>query len=55
MLYKALGVLVWRGARWYVRRRYGTAPGRAGMAGAAALAAAGAIAARRRAALGEPA
>jgi hypothetical protein len=22
MLYKALGLVVWRGVRWYVRRRY---------------------------------
>jgi hypothetical protein len=49
MPYKVLGYAVWKGARWYLRRRYGTAPKRLGIAAMGALAAAGALAARRRA------
>ena len=42
MGYKLLGIVVWRAARWYVRRRYPDAPRQAliGAAGVAALAAA---------------
>lgn len=38
--YKALGFVVWKGAKWYLRRRYGM-----GKRAAAALAAAGLVAA----------
>ncbi|HZT53068.1 MAG TPA: hypothetical protein VE995_01670 [Gaiellaceae bacterium] len=41
MGYKLLGFLVWRGARWYVRRRYPGAP-RKLMIGAGVAAAVGA-------------
>jgi hypothetical protein len=49
MGYKVFGLLIWRGARWYVRRRYPGAPRKllaggvvlgamaAGMAGAAVV------------------
>jgi hypothetical protein len=47
--YKALGFVVWRGGMWYLRRRYGLAKRiGAGVAAASTLAAAGALAARRR-------
>lgn len=49
MPYKFLGYAVWKGARWYLRRRYGVAPRRYGLAALAALAAAGTAMARRRA------
>lgn len=49
MPYKLLGYSVWKAARWYLRRRYGTAPRRFGMAALGALAAAGTVFARRRA------
>ncbi len=35
MGYKLLGLLVWRGARWYVRRRYPDAPRKLLMGGVA--------------------
>jgi hypothetical protein len=49
MPYKLLGYSVWKAARWYLRRRYGVAPRRAGIAALGALAAAGTALARRRA------
>jgi len=49
MPYKLLGYVVWRGARWYFRRRYRVAPRRFGAALLGALAAAGTVVARRRA------
>jgi hypothetical protein len=49
MAYKLIGLAVWRGARWYLRRRYGAAPRRLGAVAMGVLAAAGAVAARRRA------
>jgi hypothetical protein len=33
MAYKLLGVIVWKGAKWFVRRKYGTEP-RSVLAGA---------------------
>jgi hypothetical protein len=50
MLYKALGLVVWRGARWYVRRRYPGAPRKllvGGIVLAGVAAGAGGIAAAR--------
>ncbi len=54
MGYKLLGVLVWRGARWYVRRRYPGAPrklliGGLAVGAVAAGAAAGAVVRQRAA------
>ncbi|HEU4703188.1 MAG TPA: hypothetical protein VFS37_11965 [Conexibacter sp.] len=47
--YKALGFVVWRGGMWYLRRRYGVARRvGTGLLAASAVAAAGALAARRR-------
>jgi hypothetical protein len=47
--YKALGFVVWRGGMWYLRRRYGLARRvGTGLLAASAVAAAGALAARRR-------
>jgi hypothetical protein len=47
--YKALGFVVWRGGMWYLRRRYGrTKRLGAGVLAAGTVAAAGALAARRR-------
>jgi len=48
MGYRLLGVVVWKGAKWYVRRRYGSAPRRVGAGAAVAAAVAGLIAAQRR-------
>ncbi|MGI8593998.1 MAG: hypothetical protein ACR2ML_06470 [Solirubrobacteraceae bacterium] len=49
MGYKLLGVAVWRGAKWYLRRRYGGTPRKvaAGVVVAGALAAGLAAAARQ--------
>jgi hypothetical protein len=47
--YKALGFVVWRGGMWYLRRRYGLAKRvSTGLVAASAVAAAGALVARRR-------
>ncbi len=47
--YKALGFVVWRGGLWYLRRRYGlTKRVGTGLLAVGAVAAAGALAARRR-------
>lgn len=47
--YKALGFVVWRGGQWYLRSRYGIAKRiGAGVLAAGTVAAAGALAARRR-------
>jgi len=35
--YQALGFAVWKGARWYLRRRYGEAPRRIAAATAVVL------------------
>jgi uncharacterized membrane protein YhfC len=50
MGYKLLGLAVWKGAKWYLRRRYGNAPRKvfAGAVVAGALAA-GVVAAARQA------
>jgi hypothetical protein len=49
--YKALGFVVWRGGMWYLRRRYGLVRRvGTGLLAASAVAAAGAVAARRRSA-----
>ena len=51
MGYKLLGYIVWRGGRWYVRRRVmGGARRKLGLAAVAALAVGAAIAAQRSAA-----
>ncbi len=49
MGYKLLGLAVWKGAKWYLRRRYGDTPRKvaAGVFVAGALAA-GAVAASRQ-------
>jgi hypothetical protein len=53
--YKALGFVVWRGGMWYLRRRYGrTKRLGAGVLAVGAMAAAGALAARRRNAHAHP-
>lgn len=50
MGYKVLGFVVWRGARWYVRRRVaGGAKRKLALAGVAALAIGGAVVAGRAA------
>jgi hypothetical protein len=51
MFYKGLGFVVWKGARWYVRRRYGAAPKRlaAGLLTAGAVGAGVLVALRRNA------
>jgi hypothetical protein len=50
MGYKMLGYVVWRGARWYIRRRVaGGAKRKLALAGVAALAIGGAVAAGRAA------
>ena len=49
MGYKLLGFLVWRGARWYLQRRYGGAPRKVFAGGVIALVLAGAIVAQRQA------
>jgi hypothetical protein len=47
--YKALGFVVWKGGMWYLRRRYGlTKRVGTGLLAASAVAAVGALAARRR-------
>lgn len=38
MGYKLLGLIVWRGSRWYVRRRYPDAPRKIAIGGVAAAA-----------------
>ena len=50
MLYKLLGMAVWNGARWYLRRRFGAGGRRRALLGAAAfaVAAAGVAVASRR-------
>jgi hypothetical protein len=50
MGYKALGFLVWRGARWYLGKKYAGAPRKIaiGTAGAAALAAGITVLAQRQ-------
>ena len=35
--YQALGFAVWKGAKWYLRRRYGDAPRKIAAAGVVAL------------------
>jgi MYXO-CTERM domain-containing protein len=46
--YQALGFAVWKGAKWYLRRRYGDKPRKLAAAGLAALGLAGALVAQRR-------
>lgn len=48
MGYRVLGFTVWKGAKWYVRRRYGSAPRKLAAGAAVAAAVAGLIAAQRR-------
>ena len=35
--YQALGFAVWKGGKWYLRRRYGEAPRKAALGGLAVL------------------
>ncbi|MEA2196283.1 MAG: hypothetical protein QOJ25_334 [Solirubrobacteraceae bacterium] len=49
MKYKALGFVVWNGARWYLRRRYGNASRKLFAAGVVAAVVAGTAVAQRRA------
>ena len=48
MGYKLLGFVVWQGAKWYLRRRFGGARTKLIVGGVAALAIAGALAAAQR-------
>ncbi len=52
MGYRLLGVVVWKGSKWYLRRRYGSATRKVGAASAVAAAIGGLIAAQRRGASG---
>jgi hypothetical protein len=47
MGYKLLGFAVWRGARWYARRRLGGARRKLALAGVSAAVVAGLFAAQR--------
>ncbi|HWF36497.1 MAG TPA: hypothetical protein VG295_14055 [Solirubrobacteraceae bacterium] len=49
MKYKLLGFAVWRGARWYLRRRYSGKSRKLFAAGVVAAVAVGAAVAQRRA------
>ncbi len=48
MPYKLIGYAVWRGAKWYLRRRYGNTPRKLVAGGVVTLAVAGAIIAQRQ-------
>jgi hypothetical protein len=48
MGYKLLGYVVWRGGKWYLRRRYGQAPRKLLAGGIVALVVAGALVAQRQ-------
>jgi len=48
MGYRLLGLAVWKGTRWYVRRRYGSTARKAAAGAAVAIAVAGLIVAQRR-------
>jgi hypothetical protein len=48
--YQALGFAVWKGAKWYVRRRYGDAPRKVAAGGLVALVVAALVLGARRAA-----
>ncbi len=47
--YQVLGFVVWKGAKWYLHRRYGDAPRKIAAGGAVALVIAGLLVAGRRA------
>ncbi len=47
MAYKALGYVVWRGAKWYLRKRVSEQRRRMAFAGISVLVVVGAVAARR--------
>lgn len=47
--YQALGFAVWKGAKWYVRRRFGEAPRKVATGGLVALALAALLLGARRA------
>jgi hypothetical protein len=53
MGYKVLGFVVWRGGKWYLRRRMHGNGRKAAIAGVGALAVTGAVVAARQAASGE--
>jgi hypothetical protein len=46
--YQTLGYAVWKGAKWYVHRRYGDAPRKVALGGLAVLAVAALVLAGRR-------
>ena len=48
--YQALGFAVWRGARWYVRRRFGDAPRKVALGGLVVVVLAALVLGARRAA-----
>ena len=50
--YQALGFAVWKGAKWYVRRRYGNAPRKAALGGLVVLVLAALLLGARRATSG---
>ena len=50
--YQALGFAVWKGAKWYVRRRYGDAPRKAEVGGMVVLVVAALVLGARRASAG---
>jgi hypothetical protein len=47
--YQALGFAVWKGAKWYVRRRFGEAPKKAAVGGLAVLVVAALVLGARKA------
>jgi hypothetical protein len=48
MGYKLLGYAVWQGGKWYLRRRYGSAPRKLIAGGIVTLVIAGALVAQRQ-------
>jgi hypothetical protein len=54
MKYKAVGFVVWNGARWYLRRRYGDKSRQLFAAGVVAAVVAGTALAQRRASEAKP-
>jgi hypothetical protein len=53
MQYRVLGFVVWKGATWYVRRRYGTAPKKMAAGGLVAAVLAALLLVQRRSAGGD--
>jgi hypothetical protein len=50
--YQALGFVVWKGAKWYLRRRFGDAPRKVAAGGLVALVLAALVLGARRASSG---